>query len=324
MLRIDVDEPANGTATLRAEGKLVGPWVDELGRACEQALGAGAHVTLDLARASFVDARGSALLRRLRARGVTLKGCNGLVGELLRGGAAPEDGRGDTVANAIETPVASDEQMLVDALRRGDEAAFATLVERHHASMVRVAGLYARSRDVAEEVAQETWLAVCQGLDRFEGRSSLKTWLFRILTNRARTRGAREARCVPFSTLAGRACEGDDDPDELAVDPSRFLGPDHPRWPGHWATPPRSWGESPETRLENAETRDVIAAAIAALPPSQREVMTLRDIEGLGSEEVCGLLGIAEGNQRVLLHRARSKVRAALERVFGDGGEGGE
>ncbi len=219
--------------------------------------------------------------------------------------------------NASETLVGADERTLIDALRQGDEAAFATLVERYHVSMVRIAMLYARRRDVAEDVAQETWLAVFQGVDRFEGRSSLKTWLFRILTNRAKTRGAREARSVPLSALVSRGGEGGEDQDEPAVDPSRFLGPEHPRWPGHWATPPKSWGESPETRLQNAETREVIDAAIAALPPSQREAITLRDIEGLGSEEVCELLGISEGNQRVLLHRARSKVRAALERVFG-------
>jgi RNA polymerase sigma-70 factor (ECF subfamily) len=202
------------------------------------------------------------------------------------------------------------EPALLDALRQGDEAAFAALVDRYHASMTRVAMLYVATRAVAEEVVQETWLAVFQGVERFEGRSSLRTWLFRILTNIAQTRGAREARSVPLSSLARDEDEGP------CVDPSRWNGPND-RWPDHWAVPPKSWGESPETRLLTTEVKSVIADALASLPESQRRVMTLRDIEGLASEEVCGILGISEGNQRVLLHRARSKVRAVLERVFG-------
>lgn len=154
---------------------------------------------------------------------------------------------------------------------------------------------------------QETWLAVFTGLERFEGRSSLKTWLFRILTNKAKTRGEREGRIVPFSTFVGDGDEG-----ETAVDADRFVGPDH-RHSGAWAAPPRG---VPEERLLAAETRARIESAIAALPPNQRAVITLRDVEGLSAEEACNVLGVSETNQRVLLHRARSKVRAAFEQYL--------
>ncbi len=154
---------------------------------------------------------------------------------------------------------------------------------------------------------QETWLAVFTGLERFEGRSSLKTWLFRILTNKAKTRGQREGRTVPFSTFAA-----DGDEEDAAVDVDRFLGPDH-RYSGHWAAPPRG---VPEERLLAAEARGGIEAAIEALPPNQRAVITLRDVEGLSAEEACNVLGLSETNQRVLLHRARSKVRAAFEQYL--------
>ncbi len=173
--------------------------------------------------------------------------------------------------------------------------------------MLRIAMLYVSSRAVAEEVVQETWLAVFTGLERFEERSSLKTWLFRILTNKAKTRGQREGRTIPFSSLAS-----DGDEDEPAVDVDRFLGPGH-RYEDHWAAPPRS---VPEERLLAAEARERIDAAIAALPPNQRAVITLRDVEGCSAEEACSVLGVSETNQRVLLHRARSKVRAALEQYL--------
>ena len=194
---------------------------------------------------------------------------------------------------------------LLDGLRRGDEAAFMTLVERYNAAMVRLASTFVPSRAVAEEVVQETWLGVLQGIDGFEGRSTLKTWIFRILVNRARTRGAREARSVPFASL------GPDD-GEPAVDPERFLAN------GAWSTPPRSWEGEPEERLLSAEARAVIDGAIEKLPPTQRQVITLRDVEGYGSAEVRDLLELSEGNQRVLLHRARSKVRQALEDYLGE------
>jgi len=165
-----------------------------------------------------------------------------------------------------------------------------------------------RSPAVADEVVQETWFQVVRGISAFEGRSSLKTWIFRILTNTAKTRGAREGRSVPFSSLGG------DEPDGLAVDPDRFLGADS-RFPGHWAAPPRPW-EGGE-RLVAQETLELIELEIAKLPPMQAVVITMRDVEGFDSDEVCNALDISETNQRVLLHRARSKVRRALEEYMG-------
>lgn len=206
-----------------------------------------------------------------------------------------------------------DEAELVAALRRGDEAAFMALVERYHGPLQRVALSYAGSWAVAEEVVQETWLAVLQGIDRFEGRSSLKTWIFRILTNKARTRGVREARSVAFADLGG----GWAGPDEPAVDPDSFFPEGHAE-AGWWSVHPASWEGLPEERLLAAETRAVIDAAIAALPPNQRVVITMRDVEGLTSEEVRRMLDLSEANQRVLLHRARARVRRALERHFAE------
>jgi len=194
--------------------------------------------------------------------------------------------------------------LLVEALRAGDERAFATLVDKYGPSLLRLAQLYLPSRAVAEEVVQETWLAVLTGIERFEGRSSLKTWLFRILTNKAKTRGQRESRTLPFSSLAV-----DGDEDRTAVPVERFARG------GAWAAPPRG---VPEERLLAGETRAVVEEAIAALPSNQRAVITLRDVEGLSSEEACNVLGLSETNQRVLLHRARAKVRAALERYLED------
>lgn len=207
----------------------------------------------------------------------------------------------------------TNEAELIAALRRGDEAAFGLLIDQYHSSLVRVAQLYVPSRAVAEEVAQETWIGVLQGIDRFEGRSSLKTWLFRILTNRARTRGERESRTIPFADLATVT----DEPYEGAVDPSAFLPEGH-EYAGWWAGPPPSWQGAPEERLLAGETRERIAAAIATLPPNQRSVITLRDVEGWSAEEVANLLGVSDANQRVLLHRARSKVRRELERYLSD------
>jgi RNA polymerase sigma-70 factor (ECF subfamily) len=208
--------------------------------------------------------------------------------------------------------IEDDDAHLIDALKRRDEAAFVRLVQRYQGPLLRLALVYARSRAVAEEIVQDTWLGVLQGIERFERRSSFKTWLFRILVNRARTRGEREGRTVPFSALGDAALE----PAEPAVAPERFLGPSHPEWPLHWAVPPRSWGASPEEELLTRETLDLVEQAIAALPPAWREVITLRDVEGLTAEEVCNVLEISETNQRVLLHRARSRVRSALERHF--------
>ena len=197
---------------------------------------------------------------------------------------------------------------LVEALRRRDEEAFAWLVRRHHQALLRYAGVFVRDRAVAEEVVQETWLAVIRGIESFEGRSSVKTWIFHILANRARTRGVREARSAPFSSLLARELEDD----EPAVPTDRFRPADAPKWPGGWAVAPQPWN-APEERLLAFETRQLIEQAIAALPPVQREVITLRDVVGMEAPEVCGMMGLTEGNQRVLLHRARSRVRRALD-----------
>jgi RNA polymerase sigma-70 factor, ECF subfamily len=198
----------------------------------------------------------------------------------------------------------TEDHALVQRLRDGDESAFAELIDLYGATMLRVAQMYVRDRSTAEEVVQETWLAVLNGIDRFEERSSLKTWLFRILTNRAKTRGERDGRQVPFSSLAGAS-----EDDEPSVDPDRFLGPDSP-FPGAWAAPPVPW---PQDKLLERETLGVIEMAIHDLPEAQRQVILLRDVDGWTPMEVSDVLGITDGNQRVLLHRARSKVRSALE-----------
>ena len=200
-----------------------------------------------------------------------------------------------------------DEGQLLVALRAGDEAAFVKLVARHHRSLKGLARSYGATEAVAEEIVQETWIAALQGLDRFEARSSLKTWLFGILKNQARQRARTERRSVPFSAVATAG----DDAGDPAVGSSRFQGPDG-CWPGHWATPPRPW-EDPPRRLAALEAREQIRSAIAGLPPRQRAVVALRDVDGLDAEEVCGLLEISEANQRVLLHRGRAQIRNVLE-----------
>jgi RNA polymerase sigma-70 factor (ECF subfamily) len=205
----------------------------------------------------------------------------------------------------MERMLSREDAQLVDGLRARDEAAFAALMRMYGAGMLRVAQMYVSSRSVAEEVVQEAWLAVLKGIDRFEGRSSIKTWLFRIVANTAKTRGVREARTTPFSSLA--RAEND-----ATVSPDRFLGSGE-RFPGHWAVPPSTWAGVPEERLLATETMDVIRRAIERLPPSQRAVLTLRDLEGFSADEVCNALDLTETNGRVLLHRARAKVRTALE-----------
>ena len=200
---------------------------------------------------------------------------------------------------------------VVDALRRGDEATFARLVDELNPALLRLALAHVPSRAVAEEVVQDTWLGVINGIERFEGRSALRTWIFQILLNNARTRGVREKRILPFAAFRRRAEEGRDEP---AVDPDRFQGR-RGEAPGGWARPPAVWSD-PEERLASDAARDAMLREIAALPPRQREVLTLRDIQGYSAEEARNALGVSETNQRVLLHRARSKVRAALERHF--------
>jgi len=200
----------------------------------------------------------------------------------------------------MATVTRADESALVAALRAGDERAFMALVTECTPGMRRLALTFVRSDAVADEVVQEAWLGVLRGIDRFEGRASLKTWIYRIVANVARTRGVRESRSVPFSSF---------ETEEASVDPDRFVAD------GHWASPVEPWQP-----VLGAETREDFESAIAALPDQQRQVIELRDVQGWSSEEVCNVLELTETNQRVLLHRARTKVRMALEQYLGDDG----
>jgi RNA polymerase sigma-70 factor (ECF subfamily) len=205
----------------------------------------------------------------------------------------------------VEAPERSDDRDLVDRLRAGDEQSFAALVDGWSGWMLRLARQHVPTPSVAEEVVQETWLAVLQGLDRFRGEASLRTWVYRILLNQAKRRGVRESRTVPFASLA----PGDDGP---TVDPDRFQGPGE-RHPGGWRQFPEPW---PEQVALTREVQAVVTAALTELPDRQRIVVALRDLDGHTADEVCELLDISAGNQRVLLHRGRAVVRAHLERYF--------
>jgi RNA polymerase sigma-70 factor (ECF subfamily) len=205
----------------------------------------------------------------------------------------------------------SDDAEVVAALRAGDEDAFARLLDRYDAPLRRFARSFVSSTATAEEVVQDTWLAVIEGIDRFEQRSSLKTWIYRILMNKARTRGVRDKRSVVFSAVVS-----DMDGFGPTFPPDQFLPPDHPTWPGHWATAPLAWESLPHQELEARETLERVRAAIDDLPTMHRLVITLRDLDGCSSTEVCALLDLTPANQRVVLHRARAKVRAALEDYF--------
>jgi len=206
--------------------------------------------------------------------------------------------------------VSLEDSALLDALRRGDEAAFARLIGEHHASLRRVARLYVANASIADEVVQDTWLGVIRGVWAFEGRSSLKTWIFRILVNRARTRAARESRSGPFT---GTPSTDTSAVSESSVSPERLLPFADASDLGRWAQPSPDPDSSPEQSLLTKELRERLATAIGALPSNLRLVLWLRDVEGWSSEEVCNALAIQETNQRVLLHRARLRVRAALE-----------
>jgi RNA polymerase sigma-70 factor, ECF subfamily len=209
---------------------------------------------------------------------------------------------------AAGSAVTFDDNQLIAAVREGDERAFVTLVERYHPSLQRLAHLYIDASTV-EDVVQDTWIGVLHGLPNFEGRASFKTWLFRILVNRARTRAVRNARTIPMSSLVHEETETQ----EYAVDPGRFRPADD-QYPGHWLPLLKpSADEMPEERLLAGELELVVRNAIGGLPPAQAEVVRLRDVDGLPSEDVCQLLNLTEGNQRVLLHRGRSRIRAALE-----------
>jgi RNA polymerase sigma-70 factor (ECF subfamily) len=195
----------------------------------------------------------------------------------------------------------------VARLRAGDEAAFRALVESNHGTMIAVASGYVKTRAAAEEVVQDAWLAVVKGLDRFEGRSSLSTWIVRIVMNKAMTWGGRESRSVPFSSLAA------DDEGGPAVEPERFR-PGGESFAGNWQSFPADWAALPEEKLLGRETLEMVKREIGELPEAQRTVITMRDVAGCSAEEVCEALEISGANQRVLLHRARSRVRAAIER----------
>lgn len=211
------------------------------------------------------------------------------------------------LARESTSPAEMTQTGMIEALRRGDEAVFRHLVEVHHTAMRRVAALYVPT-GVVEDVVQETWIAVVRGIDRFEGRSSIKTWIYRILINQARKRGPKERRTIPFSAL------GPSEAHDPAVDLERLYHPE--LGSGYWPEAPPHWNADPGDRAVASEIRTVIGRAIEALSDAQREVITLRDVEGWDSEEVCDTLGVSAVNQRVLLHRARTSVRAALEVYF--------
>jgi RNA polymerase sigma-70 factor, ECF subfamily len=208
--------------------------------------------------------------------------------------------RGVQLAPPASSGAAADEQVLIARLRDGDEQAFAELVARHYATMLSVARAYVHSRAVAEEVVQEAWLGFLGSLARFEGRSSLKTFLIAIVVNKAKTRGVREGRTVPFASLAGE--------NEPAVEPERFRGRGE-TYPGHWRRSPAP----PDVITQDRETLRAVMQAIVELPSAMQAVIRMRDLQGCSSEEVCSALELSAANQRVLLHRARSRVRAALE-----------
>ena len=200
--------------------------------------------------------------------------------------------------------MASDDRT-VAALRMGDERVFRELFQRSYPVMKRIARGYVASEAVAEEVVQDTWMAVLRGIDRFEGRSTLSTWIFSILVHQAKNHSARERRSQPLSAIGAEGAE------EPAADPDRFQKDDE-TWPGHWATPPRPW-QKPERRLLSLEARERLRDALAQLPDRQRLIVGLRDVEGLSAEEVCELFELSQENQRVLLHRGRSRLRSVLE-----------
>jgi RNA polymerase sigma-70 factor (ECF subfamily) len=198
-------------------------------------------------------------------------------------------------------------------LRGGDEQAFRLLVTLHQTALLRTAERFVGDIEAAREVVQETWMGFLSSLERFEGRSSVKTWLFRILVNKAKTRRLRDRRTVPFSRLVHAESAGD-----ATMHADCFTGPDDPAGAGHWRQGPAPWRESPESLVMNGETMRIVKEAIELLPEAQGMVMFLRDIQGLTADEVCRALGVTPGNQRVLLHRARTRTRAAISRIFGN------
>ncbi len=218
-----------------------------------------------------------------------------------------------TFSPAAGTSLTLEEQQLIARLRRGDEGAFDELVNKHHGALIRMAMGHVADREVAEEVVQDTWMAVIEGLQRFEGRSSLRTWIFGILIHKAKDRGVREKRHTTFSAFESFYDDHDD-----AVDPSRFQ--QSGEWAGHWAFPPQPWDDqTPEKLLASQQAVAAMNRAIEALPRTLKDVLILRDVEGVEAKEVCEILRITETNLYVRLHRARERVRAAVETALGKG-----
>jgi RNA polymerase sigma-70 factor, ECF subfamily len=219
------------------------------------------------------------------------------------------------VHGIADEPTSITDDALLQRLRDRDERAFDELVRAWSPLMLRVARGFVSTDASAQEVVQEAWLGVIRGLASFEGRSSLRTWVFRILVNIAKTRGVKEQRSTPLSAL------GPEDTNSPTVDPDRFRGADDPEWPRHWTTAgvPRRWDVDPEVGVLRTETRALVSAALEELPERQRAVLVLRDVQGFDSDEVCDLLGVTAENQRVLLHRGRAKVRSALEAYYTGG-----
>jgi RNA polymerase sigma-70 factor, ECF subfamily len=216
----------------------------------------------------------------------------------------------ESLAVSQSATQAADAELIAE-LRAGNEGAFERLIGQNHAGVVRLAQHYVHDRATAEDVAQEAWIGVLRGLDRFESRSSLRTWIYGIALNTAASRARSQRRTIAFSAVPA----GQDEGFEPAVEPSRFRGRNEP-YPGGWSAFPPSWGDAPEQRLLSAEVRQHIYAALDTLPIGQRTVVTLRDIDGLSAAETCNVLGLSESNQRVLLHRGRSKLRRAIERYL--------
>ena len=202
---------------------------------------------------------------------------------------------------------------VIAALRARDETTFTTLVDQYGASLLRLARVYVHDIAAAEEVVQDAWIGLLESIDRFEGRSSLKTWLFRILINCARARARKDSRTIPFSSAFKP-----EDMEDAGFGFGRFLPGWSPVGPGHWVRPPARWDDEPEQRALAAETRAQIHRAIDALPPAQREVIVMRDVAGFSSDDVCNVLGVSDTNQRVILHRARTRVRRALAQQRGE------
>jgi RNA polymerase sigma-70 factor, ECF subfamily len=287
------------TVVLLVEGRLAGPWVEELRHLLEPLVAAPSAVALEMAGVRFVDAAGERLLRDAISRGARLRRRSSFVAAVTSGAAASATTMGKTPGNARDR-----DQEVVEAVLAGDERAFVQLVERHHQAMIRVARCVG-TQAVAEEVAQDAWVIVLRRLDSWEGRGSLKSWIFRIVANHAQARARHESRTIPFSALEDSVEEG-----ERTVDEHLFHPSGHADFPGGFCKPPEDWRTD---RLESREVLDKIREAIDGLPPMQRAVITLRDVAGCDSEEVCAELQVSSANQRVLLHRARRKVRAALD-----------